>query len=167
MDPRRLLRWIYVGRMIVASAIFVAGVARWFSVDIRTTLLASLAFAVPTAVTAFSVWYSSVNRGPLRRSFLYLQFITDLLLVTVFVHLTGPAGAGVGPTAFSALYIPVIAMAALLLPEWSSLLVAALGIVLYFTDILLFQDDLLRDQYFYVQLALFAIVALSTAALSE
>jgi two-component system sensor histidine kinase PilS (NtrC family) len=153
--------------MIVASAIFVAGVARWFSVDLRTTLLASLAFAVPAVVTAFSVWYSSANRGPLRQTFLYLQFITDLLLVTVFVHLTGPAGAGVGPTAFAALYIPVIAMAALLLPEWSSLLVAALALVLYFADIGLFQDELLEDQWFYVQLALFAIVALSTAALSE
>ena len=167
MDPRRLVRWIYVGRMTVASAIFVAVVARWTTVDQRSTLLASLAFAVSTVVSAVSIWYSSVNHGPLSRTFLYLQFINDLLLVTVFVHLTGPAGAGVGPTAFSALYIPVIAMAALLLPEWSSLLIAALGIVLYFTDIWLFQDDLLRDQWFYMQLALFAIVALSTAALSE
>jgi PAS domain S-box-containing protein len=107
-----------------------------------------------------------VNRRPPGRTFLYLQFITDLLLVTVFVHVTGPAGVG-GPTAFSALYIPVIAMAALLLPEWSSLLVAALGIVLYFTDIWLFQWELLEDQWFYAQLALFAVVALSTAAVSE
>src|SRR4051812_27759116 len=106
MDPRRLLRWIYTGRMTVASAIFVAAVPRWRDVDERTTLLASLSFVVSAVVTAVSVGYSSVNRGPLSRTFLYLQFINDLLLVTAFVHVTGPAGAGVGPTAFSALYIP-------------------------------------------------------------
>jgi two-component system, NtrC family, sensor histidine kinase PilS len=166
-DPRRLLRWIYTGRMAVASAIFVAAIPRWSSVAWQTTLLASLAFVVSAVVTTVSAAYTSVNQQPVGRTFLYLQFINDLLLATVFVHLMGPAGVGVGPTGFAALYIPVIAMAALLLPEWSSLLIAALGIVLYFSDIWLFQNDLLEDQWFYAQLALFAIVALSTAALSE
>ncbi len=166
MDPRRLLRWIYLGRMTVASAIFVAAVVRWLSVDPRTTLLASLAFVVSAIVTAVSAGYSSTPTRPLTRTFLYLQFISDLILVTVVVHTTGPAGVG-GPTAFSALYILVIAMAALLLPERSSLLIAALGIVLYFSDIALFQRDLAEDAWFYVQLALFAVVAFSTAALSE
>src|ERR1044072_4648183 len=132
MDPRRLLRWIYVGRMSVASAIFVAVLPRWGDVDWRTSLLAALAFAVSSVVTASSVWYSFVNRAPLGRTFLYLQFINDLLLVTVFVHLTGPAGVGYGPTAFAALYIPVIAIAALLLPGWSSLLAAGLAIAACF-----------------------------------
>ena len=167
MDPRRMLRWIYVGRMIVASAMFVAAVPRWLDVDVRTTLVASLSFVVSAVVTAVSLGYTSANQRPVGRTFLYLQFINDLLLVTAFVHVTGPAGVDFGPTTFSALYIPVIAMAALLLPEWSSLLVAALGIVLYFADIALFQGLLLKDQLFYVQLALFAVVALSTAAVSE
>jgi two-component system sensor histidine kinase PilS (NtrC family) len=167
MDPRRLLRWIYIGRMTVASAMFVAALPRWLTVDERTTLLASLSFVVSAIVTAVSAGYTSVNQRPVGRTFLYLQFINDLLLVTAFVHVTGPAGVG-GPTAFSALYIPVIAMAALLLPEWSSLLVAALGIVLYFADTWAFAEpDLIRDQWFYAQLALFAVVALSTAAVSE
>jgi two-component system sensor histidine kinase PilS (NtrC family) len=168
MDPRRLLRWIYTGRMTLASAMFVAAVVRWTTVDERTTLLASLSFVMCTVVTTISAGYTSLNRNRPGRTFLYLQFINDLLLVTVFVHLTGPAGVEAGgPTAFSALYIPVIAMAALLLPEWSSLLVAALGIVLYFTDIWLFQRLLLEEELFYLQLGLFAVVALSTAAVSE
>jgi two-component system, NtrC family, sensor histidine kinase PilS len=166
MDPRRMLRWIYIGRMTVASAIFIAVMVRGGSVAIQTTILASLAFAVSTVVTAISAGYTTVNHRPLSLTFLYLQFIWDLLLVTAIVHMTGPAGVG-GPTAFSALYILVIAMAALLLPERSSLLVAALGIVLYFSDIALFQRELAEDSWFYVQLALFAVVALSTAALSE
>ena len=166
MDPRRLLRWIYIGRMTIASAIFVAAVFSWFRVDPHTPLLASLAFVISAIVTTGSAWYTATNNRPLSRTFLYIQFITDLLLVTVVVHTTGPAGVG-GPTAFSALYILVIAMAALLLPEQSSLLVAALGIVMYFADIGLFQPDFAEDRLFYVQLALFAVVALSTAALSE
>ena len=166
MDPRRLLRWIYLGRMTLASAIFVAAVLSWFRVDEHTTLLASLALVVSAIVTAVSAGYTSADNRPLTKTFLYLQFITDLLLVTIVVHTTGPAGVG-GPTSFSALYIIVIAMAALLLPEKSSLLVAALGIVLYFADIGLFQPDLAEDHWFYVQLALFAVVALSTAAVSE
>jgi PAS domain S-box-containing protein len=166
MDPRRLLRWIYIGRMSIASAIFIAAVFSWFRVDGHTTLLASLAFVMSATVTAISAGYSSVNRGPLGLTFLYLQFISDLLLVTVVVHTTGPAGSE-GATTFSALYIPVITMAALLLPERSSLLIAALGIVLYFTDIWSFQPEVAQDRWFYLQLALFAVVALSTAALSE
>ena len=161
-----MLRWIYIGRMTLASALFVAAVATRGNVDPRTTFLLSLAFVISTIVTVVSAGYTSVNRGPLSRTFLYLQFIWDLLLVTAVVHTTGPAGVG-GPTAFSALYILVITMAALLLPERSSLLIAALGIVLYFTDIALFQSDLAEDRWFYVQLALFAVVALITAALSE
>ena len=166
MDPRRLLRWMYIGRMTVATAIFVAVVARGSTVAWQTTVLGALVFAVSAVVTAVSVGYTTVNHRPLSRTFLYLQFIWDLLLVTAIVHMTGPAGAG-GPTAFSALYILVIAMAALLLPERSSLLIAALGIVLYFSDIAIFQRELAEDSWFYVQLALFAVVALSTAALSE
>jgi two-component system, NtrC family, sensor histidine kinase PilS len=145
LDPRRMLRWIYVGRMTVASAIFVAAVLRWFSVDEHTTLLATLALVVSAIITGVSFGYAQAGR-PLTRTFLYLQFITDLVLVTIVVHTTGPAGVG-GPTTFSALYILVITMAALLLPERSSLLVAALGIVLYFTDIAVFQPELAQDHW--------------------
>src|SRR3954463_15479652 len=80
MDPRRLLRWIYIGRMSVASAIFVAAVFSWFRVDEHTTLLSSLALVVSTIVTAVSAGYTSANGGALSKTFLYLQFITDLLL---------------------------------------------------------------------------------------
>ena len=54
MDPRRLLRLIYIGRMSVASAMFIAAVFRWFDVDEHTTLLCSLAFVVSATVTAVS-----------------------------------------------------------------------------------------------------------------
>jgi two-component system, NtrC family, sensor histidine kinase PilS len=168
LDPRRLLRWMYIGRMTIASAIFIAAVFSWFRVDEHTTLFATLAFVVSAMVTGVSAGYTTVYHRAPGLTFLYLQFISDLLLVTIVVHTTGPAGVG-GPTVFSALYILVITMAALLLPERGSLLVAALGILLYFTDIRAFQNELLQEdpQALYLQLAVFAVVALSTAALSE
>ena len=137
MDPRRLLRWIYIGRMSIASAIFVAAVLRWIEVPPTTTLMASLAFAFSTIVTVGSAGYSAGRSRPLGKTFVYLQSVFDLLLVTTVVHITGPAGTG-NPTQFAALYILVIAVATLLLPQWGGLLIAALGDVLYLADIAFF-----------------------------
>ena len=154
--------------MTIASAIFVAAVFSWMDIDPAATLLASLAFVLAAVVTAVSAGYGSVNRRPLGRTFLYLQFISDLLLVTAVVHITGPAGGAGAQTGFSALYILVIASAALLLPELGSLLIAALGIVLYFADVIMTQPESLRlGPWLWLQLILFAVVSIGTAVLSE
>lgn len=167
LDPRRLLRWIYIGRTSIATAIFIAAVFKWMDASPQATLLASLAFALSAIVTAVSAGYSFSYRGPLGKTFLYLQSVFDVLLVTAVVHITGPAGNG-GPTQFAALYILVIAMATLLLPQWGGLLIAALGDVLYLADIFFFQPaSLTQDYWAWLQLALFAVVALGTAYLSE
>ena len=177
LDPRRLLRWIYIGRIAVASAIFIAAVFKWMDTSATTTLLASLAFAFSMIVTVVSAGYSAGSR-PLGKTFLYLQSAFDLLLVTAVVQITGPGGGTGGPTQFAALYILVIAMATLLLPQWGGLLIAALGDVLYLADIVLptlFPGDaaaaLAQAQplgtWVWLQLILFAVVALGTAYLSE
>ena len=152
--------------MSIASAIFVAALFRWFDASPNATLLASLTFVVSSIVTVVSAGYSAGVRRPLGKTFLYLQSIFDLLLVTAVVHVTGPAGIG-GPTQFAALYILVIATAPLLLPQWGGLLIAALGDVLYLADIAFFQPVELQSTWVWGQLALFAIVALGTAYLSE
>lgn len=153
--------------MSIASAIFVAAVFAWMDVTPTTTLLASLVFAFSTIVTVVSAGYSVGHRRPLGKTFLYSQSVFDLLLVTAVVHITGPAGTG-GPTQFAALYIIVIATAALLLPQWGGLLIAALGDVLYLADIFFFQPaSLTQDYWAWLQLALFAVVALGTGFLSE
>ena len=33
LDPRRLIRWIYIGRLSIASSIFVAAVVTWFNTE--------------------------------------------------------------------------------------------------------------------------------------
>ena len=127
LDPRRLLRWIYIGRLSIGVAIFLAAVFVWTRADADklNLLIASLAFAMTTAVTVASVAYSEIYKRPLRKNFLYLQSVFDVLLVTSVVHVTGGAASQ-----FAALYILVIASSTLLLPLGGGFLIAALGNVL-------------------------------------
>jgi two-component system sensor histidine kinase PilS (NtrC family) len=133
LDPRRLVRWVFIGRLCLASAIFIAVVSQWSESDANRTLVASLAFALSTVVTGVSASYSEIYRRRVGPTFLYLQSIFDLLLVTAVVHVTKGSSSP-----FSALYILVIATASLLVPTGGGLLVAALGIVLYFADVVVF-----------------------------
>ena len=91
LEPRRLLRWIYTGRLSIAVAIFLTAVLLWTQPETprEKLLIASLAFALTAAVTVASFGYSEIYKRPLRSNFLYLQSVFDLLLVTAVVHVTG------------------------------------------------------------------------------
>src|SRR5688572_8461716 len=62
LDPRRLLQWIYVGRLSLVSAILLAAVIVWHRADTDpgNLLIASLAFAVTTLWTGGSLWYVEI-----------------------------------------------------------------------------------------------------------
>jgi two-component system sensor histidine kinase PilS (NtrC family) len=162
LDPAQLLRWVYVGRLSIATAIFLAAVLVWQDVltDTGKLLVASLTFAVTLAVTATSAVYSEFDQRPLGSTFCYLQSVFDLLLVTAVVHVTGSSGSQ-----FAALYILVIATSSLLLPVGGGLLVAALGNVLYVADAFWSVDSPFTAAV-WLQLAVFAVVALGSAWLS-
>ncbi len=156
------MRWVYVGRVSIAAAIFLAAVLVWqdANTDTGKLLIASLSFAFTLTVTACSVVYSEFWHRPLRATFFYLQSVFDLLLVTAVVHVTGASSS-----MFAALYILVIATASLVLPVGGGLLVAALGNVLYVADAFWSIDSSLTGTV-WLQLAVFAMVALGSAALS-
>ena len=162
LDPRRMLRWIYIGRMSIAVAIFVAAVRVWTQADTDTLklLIASLSFAIATAVTVASAAYSEIYKRPLQKNFLYLQSIFDLLLVTAVVHVTGGA-----ISQFSALYILVIAASTLLLPLGGGFLVASLGNVLYVADVIWALDTTMTFPV-WLQLGVFTAVALGSGYLA-
>jgi PAS domain S-box-containing protein len=145
----------------LATAIFIAAILNWTSVDAGATLLASLVFAFSAVVTVVSVGYAEVYRKALSPTFLYLQAIFDLLLVTAVTHLTNGANSP-----FSPLYILVIATASLLVPASGGLLIAALGIVLYFSDVVVFFRSSLIEPGVWFQLGIIAIVALGIRYLS-
>lgn len=162
LDPAPLVRWVYVGRLSIATAIFLAAVLVWQDAltDTGKLLVASLAFAATLGVTAVSVVYSEFYNRPLEPTFFYLQSVFDLFLVTAVVHVTGASGSQ-----FAALYILVIATSSLLLPVGGGLLVAALGNVLYVADAL-WSVETPFTATVWLQLGVFAMVALGSAWLS-
>ena len=131
LEPRRLIRWVYIGRLSLAWAILIAAIASWFRSDSEKTLVVTLTFVLAHIITAASFAWSDVRRRPLTEAFLYLQLLVDVLVVTAVVHVTDGQ--------FAALYILVNAVAAIFLPVGGALLIAALGIVLYSADVVLLQ----------------------------
>jgi signal transduction histidine kinase len=124
----RVLRALYLGRLSLATAIFIAAVVVWRAADTTATLIATLAFVGTLLFTGASMFYSEQRARSPGNTFFYVQMVFDLLLVTAVVHLTA-AGAS---SQLAPLYILVIAVSALVLPPGGVLLVAALGDVLYF-----------------------------------
>ncbi len=155
-----MIRWVYLGRFSVATAIFLAAQLVWTSAPAADTRIVALIFAVTTVFTVCSAAYTEVYRAPLTRTFLYIQTVFDLLLVTAVVHVTGG-----GASQFALFYILVIASAALLLPVGGGLLVALLGIVCYFAE-LLWLSDAAPDLAMWLQLLVFALVALACGYIS-
>jgi two-component system, NtrC family, sensor histidine kinase PilS len=112
LDPTRVLRWVWLGRVAIGFAILVAAVFVWERARPIDTLVATLAFAGALLATVASAMYAEIYRRPTGRWFYRLgQCGVDLLLVTAVVHVTGGWSSQ-----FAALYILVIAVAALLLP---------------------------------------------------
>jgi two-component system sensor histidine kinase PilS (NtrC family) len=161
LDPRRLLRWVLIGRLCLASAIFIAAVTNWTSVDSSKTLVASLAFAISAIVTVGSAGYAEIYRKRFGLAFLYMQAVFDLLLVTAVVHLTNGTSSP-----FAALYILVIATASLLVPASGGLIIAGLGIAFYFTDVVLILHSPLSEPAVWMQLTVIGLVTLGIRYLS-
>ena len=160
LDPHRLIRWMYVGRLSIASSIFVAAFFTWFQSEPGKTLIATATFVGAILFTGASFVWTEVNRKPLTKAFLYGQLIMDLLVVTAVVHVTSAPNAG---SQFAALYILVNAAAALLLPIGGALLIAALGIVVYVFDAISVSGFSTATL---LQLLVFSIVAVSTVYIS-
>lgn len=156
LDPRRILRWVWLGRVVLACAILVAAVFVWNQAAPSDTLIATLAFAVATLATVGSAMYAQIERRPLGPAYYGVQSVVDLLLVTAVVHITGGWGSQ-----FAALYILVIASGALMLPFRGGLAVAMGACVLYTADVLWLRPD---TAYLgiAVQVAVFAVVALGS-----
>jgi len=156
LDPRRLLRWIYLGRVLVATGSFSATLVLALFTDPLSTFVATVSFVSAMTLTAISFVRTEVNRRRPGEAFLYVQMVHDLLLITTVVHITGGA-----ESQFSALYILVMAAAALLLPIGSSLLLAMLGTVLYAGDAFLVSGGDLSP-YLVLQIVVFTLVAVGT-----
>ncbi len=154
--PRSLLRWVYLGRLTMSAAIFLAAVFAWRDAERADTLVASLLMTGTMIFTAGSAAYSEVSRRPIGEAFYYFQAAFDLVLVTAIVHVTGG-----GTSQFAALYILVIASSALMLDTQGAILMGAFGCTLYFAEVILLASAPVTIGL-WLQLSVFAIVALSS-----
>jgi two-component system sensor histidine kinase PilS (NtrC family) len=155
---RTLLKWLYVGRVSVATAVFLAAALNWWRADLTALLVASLSVTLALVVTAASFWYSHLRPGVAApgQTFLYGQALFDVALVTAIVHISGPYSY------FAALYILVIALYTLLMPLASGLLVALLAGIVYAADVIFGQPGELTAAVL-LQVTVYWLVA-STAA---
>ena len=161
LDPRLLLRWDYVGRIAITLAIFFAVGFVFEDPAPEDRVIATLLLLTAGVFTAISAAWSEFQPRPLNDEFLGGQILFDLVLVTGLVHVTGGAASQ-----FAALYILVIAVAALVLTASAGLFVAALGCVFYYADVILAHRSSL-DLGHWLQLGVFAGVALSSGYIAS
>ncbi|MBR9990490.1 MAG: PAS domain-containing protein [Gemmatimonadetes bacterium] len=157
------LRWLYIGRLVVATAIFVAALTQWFRPDGSPfeTLVATIALLSALAMTAFGLWWVELGGRTPQRNFLYIQVLFDVLLVTAAVHVTG------GPNSpFPPLYILVITAGALLLPLPGGMLIGALASILFFADVVFLHPTEPATQDF-LRIVLFCVMAVAMAAVGD
>ncbi len=155
-----MLRWVWLGRVVLSCAILVAAVFVWNRAEPNDTLIATLTFAIATLTTVASAMYGEIERRPYGSRFYGVQCAVDLGLVTAIVHVTGGWNSQ-----FAALYILVIASAALLLPFRGGLAVAAGACVLYTLDVLWLRPGA-TGTGISVQIGVFAVVAIGSGLLS-
>ena len=156
--PRTLLQWLYVGRISVASAVFLAAALAWWRADLTALLVASLSVTLALVVTAVSFWYSHIRLRDLGQTFLYGQAVFDVALVTAISHISGPYSY------FAALYILVIAFYTVLMPLANGLLVALLAGIVYTADVIVGGE---LSAAVLLQVAVFWLVASATGYLAS
>lgn len=177
VHPVGMLRWLYLGRLILATGVFVGMALVWQEAVQSDTLIATLALLATIGFTGLSFWYTDLMGRPAGTNFLYSQVIFDALLVTSIVHITAGMNSSFAPA-----YILVIAAGALLLPFSGGILIAALASILYFADLIWFHvpavaaADTVRLLLWEVprplaaalaQIVLFATVAVVVGALGD
>src|SRR5258705_12956176 len=85
---RELLRLIYVGRMCLAIAIYVTAALKVRVAAPLDILVTSLMLVTAAGVTLASYWHTHFRRKVPGPTFLYLQALFDVFLITAVVHMT-------------------------------------------------------------------------------
>jgi len=128
--PQALLRSVYVGRLCVAIAIYLSAALKFNVAAPLDLLVTSLLLVASVVVTIASYWHTHIRGRSPGRTFLYAQALYDVALITAVVHVTGGPQSDLTP-----LYVPLIAVTAVLMPPASTALVTALVGIVYFADV--------------------------------
>ncbi len=164
----RMLYFIYGARLIVClavygSALVVEGVGVFGAQEALTGDLGAVALAglgLAGVVTPLAYWYSHMGDREPRLSFLLVQALVDVLLVTGIVHITG-GSESVFPPLF---YIVLATGYSVVLPLGSALGVALATGVAYLADVALAYPAQLGPPVF-VQIGIFTAVACTSSVI--
>jgi two-component system sensor histidine kinase PilS (NtrC family) len=108
-DLRNILRWMLLLRACLSTVIVLSGAFVWPAFFRARSSLVLLLFLILSYVfTAFGYWRLRANRFA-RARFLWLQLLHDLVFATAIVAFTGGVDS-----AFTLLYIPLVALASIL-----------------------------------------------------
>jgi two-component system sensor histidine kinase PilS (NtrC family) len=157
---RALLRWVYLGRISVTAALYVAAVLKFRVATSVDLVVASLLLLTALIVTLVSFWHTHVRDRTPGRLFFYLQALFDTAMITVVVHTTG------GPQSdFAGLYVVLVAVTAVLMPPTGATLVTVIVALAYLGDVMLgFSGTSILSTA--IQVAVFGLVAVVTAYLA-
>src|SRR5919112_4029656 len=129
-DQRTLLSWLFVGRLVLAVGILLGAGLVWTDRP-QESFLVTVAVVVALLFTGYGAWVVFVRQQASGNTFLTVQALVDLAVVTTIVHF-----AGQPQSAFPALYVLVVAAYALLMPPAWVALTAFLASVLFVGDTL-------------------------------
>lgn len=166
-DPRRVLYFIYAGRLTVCVAVFgtallveglwpFAGAGPAVSEEVR--LISLVGMVAAGFFTPLAYWYSHQQAGHLSRAFLLSQAVLDIVLVTGIVHVTGGSESVFPPL----LFVALVSAYALVLPMALAMVVVAAAGAAYLGDIALAFPHLLSAPVGF-QVVVFAGVALASS----
>src|SRR5467141_5004965 len=154
---RELLRLVYIGRVCLAIAIYVTAALKVRVAAPLDILATSLMLVTAAAVTAASYWRTHFRGRRPGPTFLYLQALFDVLLITAVVHMTGG-----GDSDLAGLYVILVAVTALLMPPANAGLVTLFAGLVYFADVFWGHAAGVTPGV-WVQLVVFALVAVVIA----
>src|SRR6266851_4277883 len=152
-----LLRLVYIGRVCLAIAIYITTALKIRVAAPLDILGTSLMLVTAAAVTLASYWHTHFRRRIPGPTFLYLQALFDVLLITAVVHMTGGADSDL-----ASLYVILIAVTALLMPPANAGLVTLFAGLVYFADVV-WGHSATFSAGVWIQLTVFALVAVVTA----
>ena len=152
----QLLRLVYLGRMCLAIAIYVTAALKIRVAAPLDILVTSLMLVTAAVVTAASYWHTHFRRRLPGPTFLYLQALFDVFLITAVVHMTGGADSDL-----ASLYVILIATTALLMAPANAGLVTLFAGLVYFADVF-WGHGMGVSAGVWIQLAVFVLVAVLT-----
>src|SRR5438034_5705216 len=143
--------------MCVAVALYLAAAFKFAVAAPLDLLVTSFVLVATVIVTIASYWHTHIRARVLGQTFLYAQALFDVALITTVVHITGGPQSDLTP-----LYVPLIAVTAVLMPPTSTALITALVGIVYVADAFFGHRTALSGPIA-LQLSVFVAVAAVTA----